>query len=93
MLSDTYSMVPIIIHEFSSGSCDPVPVKILERARLYKVQLPPDQLNPEGYYDGSLKKAFLARYDRKKKTGRSDLRRQTKQMRLPEPGELPTKKL
>ena len=80
-------MVPILIHEFSTTACDPQPEKILERGRLYKVRLPPDQLNPEGYYDGTLKKAFLARFSRKKKSGRADLRAPTKKMRLPEPGE------
>ena len=87
LLSDTYSMVPILIHEFSFEACDPEPEQILERGRLYKVRLPPDQLNPEGYYDGTLKKAFLSRYSKKKKTGRDDLRAQTKKMKLPEPGE------
>ena len=89
LLSDTYSMVPILVHEFATEACDPEPQPILARARLYRVSLPPDQLNPNGYYDGNLDEAFLTRFDRKKKTGRADLRASAKRIKLPSPGELP----
>ncbi len=89
LLSDTYSMVPILVHEFATEACDPEPQPILTRARLYRVSLPPDQLNPNGYYDGNLDEAFLTRFDRKKKTGRADLRASAKRIKLPFPGELP----
>ncbi|DBA89422.1 hypothetical protein WJX77_002898 [Trebouxia sp. C0004] len=87
LLSDTYSMVPILVHEFAREACDPEPQPILTRARLYRVSLPPDQLNPNGYYDGNLDEAFLARFDRKKKTGRADLRASAKRIKLPSPGD------
>lgn len=89
LLSDTYSMVPILVHEFATAACDPEPQPILTRARLYRVLVPPDQLNPNGYYDGNLDEAFLTRFDRKKKTGRADLRASAKRIKLPSPGELP----
>jgi ribonuclease Z len=89
LLSDTYSMVPILVHEFATEPCDPEPQPILTRARLYRVSLPPDQLNPNGFYDGNLDEAFLTRFDRKKKTGRADLRASAKRIKLPSPGELP----
>ncbi len=85
-LSDTYSMVPILVHEFSTAASDPEPELILERARLYRVSLPPDQLNPSGYYDGNLDEVFLTRFDKKKKTGKADLRASAKRIRLPCPG-------
>ena len=88
LLSDTYSMVPILIHEFQTAACNQEPEMILKRARLYRVLLPPDQLNSNGYYDGTLEEAFLSRYDRKKKGGRADLRASTKQIKLPSHGEL-----
>ena len=87
LLSDTYSMVPILIHEFQTAACNQEPEMILKRARLYRVLLPPDQLNSNGHYDGTLDVAFLSRYDRKKKGGRADLRASTKQIKLPSPGE------
>lgn len=87
LLSDTYSMVPILIHEFQTTACNSEPEMILKRARLYRVLLSPDQLNSNGYYDGTLDEAFLSRYDRKKKGGRADLRASTKQIQLPSPGE------
>ncbi|KAA6417929.1 MAG: ribonuclease Z [Trebouxia sp. A1-2] len=85
LLSDTYSMVPILVHEFATAACDPEPQPILTRARLYRVLVPPDQLNPNGYYDGNLDEAFLTRFDRKKKTGRADLRASAKRIKLPSP--------
>lgn len=88
LLSDTYSMVPILVHEFQPHACNQEPEMLLQRARLYRVLLPPDQLNSFGYYDGTLDAAFLSRYDRKKKGGRADLRASTKQMTMPPPGEL-----
>ncbi|KAL0052085.1 hypothetical protein WJX82_007711 [Trebouxia sp. C0006] len=87
LLSDTYSMVPILVHEFATEACDLEPEPILTRARLYRVSLPPDQLNPNGYYDGNLDEAFLTRFDRKKKTGRADLRASAKRIKLPSPGD------
>ncbi|DBA74831.1 TPA: hypothetical protein ACH3X2_009173 [Trebouxia sp. C0005] len=87
LLSDTYSMVPILVHEFATAACDPEPQPILTRARLYRVLVPPDQLNPNGYYDGNLDEAFLTRFDRKKKTGRADLRASAKRIKLPSPGD------
>ena len=87
LLSDTYSMVPILVHEFQEAACNQQPELILKRARLYRVMLPPNQLNPQGYYDGTLDAAFLSRYDKKKKGGKSDLRASARQIPLPAPGE------
>ena len=53
-LSDTYCEVPFIVHEFSTQACSPEPECILPRARLFRVRLAPDQLNPEGYHDADL---------------------------------------
>lgn len=53
-LSDTYCEVPFIVHEFTTQACSPEPECILPRARLYRVRLAPDQLNPEGHYDADL---------------------------------------
>ena len=53
-LSDTYCEVPFIVHEFSTQACSPEPECILPRARLFRVRLAPDQLNPEGHYDADL---------------------------------------
>lgn len=88
LLSDTYSMVPILVHEFGRTACDQAPQLILSRARLYRVAVPPDQLNPNGYYDGNLDEAFLTRFTQKKKRGRADLRASAKHLKLPSPGEL-----
>lgn len=88
LLSDTYSMVPILVHEFGTTACDQAPQLILSRARLYRVAVPPDQLNPNGYYDGNLDEAFLTRFTQKKKRGRADLRASAKHLKLPSPGEL-----
>ena len=87
LLSDTYSMVPILVHEFQPAACSQEPELILKRARLYRVLLPPDQLNSTGYYDGTLDAAFLSMYDKKKKGGRLDLRASTREIQLPSPGQ------
>ena len=88
-VSRTYLEMPVIIHEFTPG---PVPseslwqpVEVLKRSRLYAMKLPPDQLNPEGYYDGELS-PMLSRHTKKRSGGGSDLRSGTLPQQLPKPG-------
>ncbi|PSC73783.1 Zinc phosphodiesterase ELAC 1 [Micractinium conductrix] len=89
-VSRTYLEMPVIIHELSTA---PVPadqldepVQINPRSRLYVLRLPPDQLNPEGYYDGEIT-ALLARHTRKRSNSGIDLRAGTLPQALPPPGD------
>ena len=54
--------------------------------RLFATQLPPDQLNPEGYYDGELS-VMLTRHTRKKAGGGLDLRSSVLPLEYPPPGD------
>ena len=82
--------MPVVIHEFTPGpvSIDAIkhPVEVLKRSRLFATKLPPDQLNPEGYYDGELS-PMLSRHTKKRTGGGSDLRSGTLPQNLPEPGD------
>jgi ribonuclease Z len=79
-----------ILHEFTPRAVPAeqsgAPVEVLRRSRLYAVQLPPDALNPEGYYDGELS-AMLARHTRKRSGGGADLRAAVVPLPLPPPGD------
>ena len=89
-VSRTYLEMPVIVHEFTPGPIPSEsygqPVEVLKRSRLYALKLPPDQLNPEGYYDAELS-AMLSRHTKKKNGGGSDLRSGTLPQNLPEPGD------
>ena len=53
-VSRTYLEMPVILHELTPGAVkgrDSEPVEVLKRSRLYAMKVPPDQLNPDGYYD------------------------------------------
>ncbi|KAL4425848.1 hypothetical protein ABPG75_009864 [Micractinium tetrahymenae] len=89
-VSRTYLEMPVIIHEFSTG---PVPddqldqlVQVNPRARLYVTRLPPDQLNPEGYYDGEMR-PLLSRHTKKRSNSGIDERAGTLPLVLPSPGD------
>eukprot|EP00887_Chlorella_sp_A99_P004663 scaffold4.g4663.t1 len=90
-ISRTYIELPILLHELTArppagAAAAGEPVQVNKRARLYGVQLPPDQLNPEGYYDGEIR-TMLARHTRKRQGSRVDLRAGTLPLTLPPPGD------
>jgi ribonuclease Z len=88
-VSKTYLEMPVILHEFTPRAVPAEqldqPTEVLRRARLYAVAVPPDQLNPDGYYDGQLS-AMLARHTRKKSSAGLDSRAGTLPQNLPSPG-------
>lgn len=87
LLSDTRFMIPIIAHELCTQACSTVPERLTvasPKCRLYRVSVPPDQLNPGGYYDGVLSADFLQ--EKKVSTRRVDLRASAKQIQLPPAG-------
>ncbi|KAI3438563.1 hypothetical protein D9Q98_000990 [Chlorella vulgaris] len=89
-VSRTYLEMPVVIHEFVTTAVPPeeldVAVPINPRSRLYLTRLPPDQLNPEGYYDAELR-TLLARHTRKRSNSGIDLRAGVLPLPLPEPGD------
>lgn len=89
-VSKTYVEMPVILHEFTPRAVAPEqitdPQVVLKRARLYAVPVPPDQLNPEGYYDGQLS-TMLSRHTRKKQGSGIDARSGTLPQELPPPGD------
>jgi ribonuclease Z len=89
-VSRTYLEMPVILHELTPGHVEPdtigVPVEVLKRSRLYAMKLPPDQLNPDGYYDGALS-PMLNRHTKKRSGGGNDLRAGTLPQHLPPPGD------
>lgn len=87
-VSETYLEMPVLIHEFTPRSVAPEerePMPILRRAKLWRVLLPPDQLNEDGYYDGDMK-AMMGRHTRRQKKSRVDNRANSRELPLPEPG-------
>ena len=87
-VSRTYLEMPVVLHEFTPRAVPAQldqPTEVLRRARLYAVAVPPDQLNPDGYYDGQLS-VMLARHTRKKSTSGVDARSGTLPQALPPPG-------
>ena len=88
-VSRTYLEMPVILHEFTPRAVPAEqldqPQEVLRRARLYAIALPPDQLNPEGYYDGQLS-VMLSRHTRKKANAGYDARSGTLPQSLPPPG-------
>lgn len=89
-VSRTYLEMPVVLHEFSPRAVPPdqmaTPTEVLRRSRLYAVPLPPDQLNPEGYYDGQLS-TMLARHTKKRANSGADLRAGSLPQDLPQPGD------
>lgn len=88
-VSRTYLEMPVVLHEFTPRAVPSSkleqPTEVLRRARLYAVPVPPDQLNPDGFYDGQLS-VMLARHTRKKSSSGVDLRSGTLPQALPPPG-------
>lgn len=89
-VSRTYLEMPVVLHEFTTrpASSEQLsqPIEVLRRSRLYAVALPPDQLNPEGYYDGT-KTALINRSGRKASASTGDLRAGLLEQELPPPGD------
>lgn len=86
-VSKTYLEMPVVLHEFTPRPVKEVkPVEVVRRSRLYGIQLPPNQLNPEGFYDGQLT-TMLSRHTRKRTTERADSRAGTLPQDLPPPGD------
>lgn len=52
-VSRTYLEMPVIIHELTTRALEPGapegPRLVNRRSRLYAAQVPPDQLNPQGW--------------------------------------------
>lgn len=90
-LSDTYIAMPIIVHEFVDHAVSVEemenPEQLDQRSCLFRVLLPPDKLNPKGYYDGTLA-PFLSRASaRTNAMARGvDERVNHRQLPLPPPG-------
>ena len=96
-VSRTYLEMPVVLHELNPGRVSEADMEIkevLKRSRLYACKLPPDALNPQGYYDGELK-SMLRRSAKSAEVGSAskanDLRAGTLPQRLPGPGD-PTRK-
>lgn len=93
-VSNTYLEMPVIIHEFTPRPLttpeqqDAIdkPILINQRSMLYATYLPPDQLNPRGYYDGELQ-AMLARHTQKRQNSRVDGRAGALSLEMPPPGD------
>lgn len=50
-ISDTYLLCPVLVHEMVARAvvdAERDPECINQRARIFRVAVPPDQLNPEG---------------------------------------------
>ncbi|KAK9829871.1 hypothetical protein WJX72_008356 [[Myrmecia] bisecta] len=87
-VSDTYLEMPVLVHELMPHAVrerDAEPYCLNPRARLWALQLAPDELNPVGYYDGDLR-AFLNRHKGRKRNMR-DLRSSYRELMLPPPGD------
>lgn len=92
-VSRTYLEMPVVLHELTPGpvtDADREIKEVLKRSRLYACKLPPDALNPEGYYDGELR-SMLRRSAKSAEVGSasktSDLRAGTLPQQLPGPGD------
>lgn len=89
-VSRTYLEMPVVIHEFSAAAVPPEELEELKqinpRSRLYVMRVPPDQLNPEGYYDAEIR-TLLARHTRKRSNSGIDLRAGVMPQPLPPPGD------
>jgi ribonuclease BN (tRNA processing enzyme) len=93
-VSNTYLEMPVVIHEFTprplttpeQQEAIDKPILINQRSMLYATYLPPDQLNPRGYYDGELQ-AMLARHTQKRQNSRMDGRSGALSLEMPPPGD------
>ena len=72
-LSETFLRMPVIIHEFSSKPPSRRLELLTRRAKLWKVDIPPDQLNKEGFYDAKLDSVLPVKRRLAKKGKRSNL--------------------
>ncbi|PRW58804.1 Zinc phosphodiesterase ELAC 1 isoform B [Chlorella sorokiniana] len=90
-VSRTYLEMPVVVHEFATQAVPPEQLGELERinprARLYRTRLPPDQLNPQGFFDGEVR-ALLQRHTRKRTSSTGiDLRAGSLPLSVPPPGD------
>ena len=91
-VSRTYLEMPVVLHELTPGRVPEEAMEIsevLKRSRLYACKLPPDALNPQGWYDGELK-SMLKRHKNStvgSSSKASDLRAGTLEQALPGPGD------
>ncbi len=92
-VSRTYLEMPVVLHELTPGRVSEADMgikEVLKRSRLYACKIPPDALNPQGYYDGELK-SMLRRSAKSAEVGSAskanDLRAGTLPQRLPGPGD------
>lgn len=53
-ISDTFLSTPVLIHEFSNKAQAKSFKKLTNRAKLWKVSIPPDGFNEEGFYDARM---------------------------------------
>eukprot|EP00210_Caulerpa_lentillifera_P002003 g1920.t1 len=89
-LSDTYLGSPVLIHEFSRKAHSKDFKKLTDRAKLWKVLIPPDAMNKDGFYDARIdgyrmvKKRLIQQKDRSKTI---DYRAAFRPFNLPPPGD------
>ena len=92
-LSDTFLKIPVIVHEFSSKPLSQRLETLTRRAKLWKVDIPPDQLNEEGFYDARLdsvlpiKRKLAKRGKRSNLLNTTDSRAGFRPFDLPPPGD------
>lgn len=95
-VSETYVEVPIIVHEFTPGPVvDGFHLEMICRARrgVWKSTIPPDALNPTGWYDAELNSVRPVNRAQKIKTGKRyrankvNSRSQFRKHILPSPGD------
>lgn len=95
-VSETYVEVPIIVHEFTAGSIvDTFHQEMVSHSRrgIWKSLIPPDTLNPAGWYDAELNSVMPVNRVETIKTGKRfrankvNSRSQFRKHRLPDPGD------
>ncbi|KAK9862524.1 hypothetical protein WJX84_006099 [Apatococcus fuscideae] len=89
LLSDTFLGMPVIVHELVDCSLseeERQPQCVNQRARLWHMAVPPDQLNADGYYDAR-PQPFQARYSKRPQKAGFDARANTRPLPLPRPGD------
>ena len=64
----------------------PATDQVHRRARLYRVLLPPDQLNPRGHYDAALSAMYERATRKKRQSPGGDSRLGSLPLSLPQPG-------
>ncbi|CAL8471292.1 g10834 [Coccomyxa elongata] len=90
-VSDTYIVMPIVVHEFVTHAVpeDELdrPEELEKRCCLFRMRVPPDQLNPQGYYDGQIVQLTKRHQQRRRRRKGPDERAILTEQRLPESGD------